>query len=156
MIRYIPDQEFHSAIMLMLDRAASHIHLSSFFITDELLVNKHGLSALGASLRDASLRGLHCKILLPHSSATRGKIDPSFAAASRLSVLGWQVRRSRPSHKIHAKVCITDSNLLLIGSHNLSVGSLNSNHEASIKTDDVACIYAAESHFLSAWRSSQS
>lgn len=87
------------------------------------------------ALLDAGLRKLRCyAILATHPASSRTK-NFNRAAALQLQHAGWSVRGAPANKLLHAKVLVIDSQLVFIGSHNLSLANATKNIDLSVRLE---------------------
>jgi phosphatidylserine/phosphatidylglycerophosphate/cardiolipin synthase-like enzyme len=132
-----PGSEIRELLSGILAAARARVEAEVFDLTDADVL---------LALKVAQARGVRVRVLLdPGQDVNR----PGYAL---LRQAGLEVRwyRPPPRSKLHAKVVLADSRLLL-GSANWSRHGLDVNHELDVETDDRGAIAAYEARFESDW-----
>jgi len=128
----LPRDEIRPVAVSLIDAARKSIDLDLYVLTDATIVN---------ALERAYARGVQIRLLLDPSQR------PSDQPAAELSGAGIDVRLYRSSGELlHAKVLVTDSENVLFGSANWSLGGFERNHEIDV---EIPSNPAAASAFLS-------
>ena len=114
----LPGDEIRPVAVSLIDGAHKSIDLDLYVLTDAAIVN---------ALEHAHARGVEIRLLLDPSQR------PSDQPAADLSSAGIAVRLYRSSGELlHAKVMVTDSQNVLFGSANWSLGGFERNHEIDV------------------------
>lgn len=139
------DQEYHEALSTLLDEASGSISVCMFHIAAGNPT--HPSVMLLEQLIAAHGRGVDVRVLLdrdreedPYNSevVNRGAIE-------RLADQGVPVRTDAADRLLHSKFLVLDGSLVIVGSHNWSIGSFFEFDDVSvaIRSPDVAASFAA-------------
>lgn len=97
---------------------------------------RHGkVQRLGASILRANKRGVAISVILNTESPNSHLTKINRVTHDALCREGIQVRNRNPSGLLHTKLWIIDSNIVYVGSHNISVRSLSINEEMTVKIE---------------------
>ena len=125
----LPRDEIRPVAVSLIDSARRSIDLDLYVLTDATIVN---------ALERAHARGVAIRLLLDPSQR------PSDQPAAELSAAGIDVRLYRSSGELlHAKVLVTDSQNVLFGSANWSLGGFERNHEIDVAIPSNASVATA-------------
>jgi cardiolipin synthase A/B len=115
----LPYDQIRPVAVSLIDGAQRSVDLDLYVLTDATIVN---------ALERAHARGVEIRLLLDPSQR------PSDQPAAELSAAGIAVRLYRSSGELlHAKVMVTDSDNVLFGSANWSLGGFERNHEIDVE-----------------------
>jgi phosphatidylserine/phosphatidylglycerophosphate/cardiolipin synthase-like enzyme len=96
---------------------------------------RHGNYAkLWQALERAAGHKLQIDFYLPASHAAHAATLKNNGVCQRLKEMGIYTHQIPPSHLLHAKTCVIDSEIVWVGSGNWTAAAANHNHEAYIRT----------------------
>lgn len=122
--------------------------LASARISVDMVTEVFDDNELETMLTDISSRGVRVRVLV----ADPESIPVNEVSRGRLRETGVSVRYVASPY-LHAKYIIVDDSLVYVGSHNMSVGSLDENRETGIITRNRTVLASLETSFSSDWLS---
>lgn len=136
------DSEYSSYVREALQAARVSIRATQF-VTDVRTQKDRDREVLllGHAFAEARWRGVSTRVILPALPIGALDVDGNHPFAAFLHNRGVVVRRYvRMPKSLHTKMIIVDDELLIVGSHNWTATSFNSNRELSIavRSRDVA------------------
>ena len=152
MIQYIADIDHYSHVIAQISKVKRLLWIATSDLKD-LYVEKKDKSVAPflQVLNDLVKRGVEVRLIHAKEPGTAFREDFDKYPA----LWGGMERRLCP--RVHMKIIVMDSELVYIGSANLTgagmgmKSSANRNFEAGILTDEPGCIDSAMSHFDSVW-----
>jgi phosphatidylserine/phosphatidylglycerophosphate/cardiolipin synthase-like enzyme len=132
----IEDENYFEEVKKLIKKAEKSIKIAAFIIRKGKKERKNRVSELMSEVKRAAYRGVRVEIII-------NQINPMNKSKRVNSRIIRELKRSNITTKVeteqrvaHAKYIIIDEKIVIIGSHNWTNKSLNSNHEISIKTEN--------------------
>ena len=128
-VRLVTDQAALSTIVNLVDNAASSLQ-----VVELEFVTGWAPDQVGAALARAAARGVQVRVLMESDVADNATRADALASA------GIDARLDGASKTLHTKLVVADRTRALVGSTNLSISSLNYNHEANLALEGGALV----------------
>ena len=152
MTTYIADTDHYSEVILRIPKVKRLLWIATADLKDLYVEKKGGaVVPLLQILNDLVKKGVEVRLIHAKEPGTAFREDFDKYPA----LWGGMERRLCP--RVHMKIIVMDSNLVYVGSANLTgagmgmKSSANRNFEAGFLTDEPGFIDAAMSHFDSVW-----
>lgn len=152
MITYIADTDHYIQVIAQIPKVKRLLWISTADLKDLYVEKKGGVVVpLLQILNDLVKKGVEVRLIHAKEPGTAFREDFDKYPA----LWGGMERRLCP--RVHMKIIVMDSNLVYVGSANLTgagmgmKSSANRNFEAGFLTDELGFIDAAMSHFDSVW-----
>lgn len=108
---------------------------------------------LGAAIIRAKKRNIKVEIILNQETQRKHITKINSITNDQLSRAGCAVRMLKTPSLLHTKMWIIDSQIVFIGSHNISTRALTVNEEASVKIESKAVAEFMNKYFDNLWGS---
>ena len=131
-IDILRNQELRQALMRLIPAAVTRIYATQFSATPIAPTTPAPYRTLVLTMVMAARRGLDCRIILAPPSPKNPQGAASQAFARDLAASGWRIAWAPFGHLLHSKAWIIDSDISIVGSHNLTAAAMMSNAEQSI------------------------
>lgn len=151
----LPDKAFFHITSQILQSARHEILISTFKMELPENPKHHELTRLLTLLTKANSKLKQIKVLLHYDKDHPGRPRTNLHTAYYLQQHGIRVKHLRPGRIIHSKIILIDQKVLIIGSHNWSVSSIERNFELSILTKNTDLIHETRDIFLHHWNVSE-
>jgi len=136
-MRFLCDNEFLPAATNLVEAARRDIRISTFKAEMTTKPKGRRLTAFFDLLIARALSGVNVKFLISKSD-NFGHVPVSNGyACKEMKMQGIDVRHLRQERLCHAKLIIADKLAVIVGSHNLSIGSCHKNFEVSCVISDI-------------------
>lgn len=148
----IVDREYLPFVRSMIDSATQRIHMVMFFMSFHER-RQQALNDLVDSLGDAHRRGVEVRVLLDtdlEGDAAKSRIV-NRSAYRRLQQHGVSVRLDSEERGVHSKIVLVDDSLVLLGSHNWTLGSLLRYDDVSVYLESPALAARYKARFDKVW-----
>lgn len=152
----LPDEQISANYVSIIDNAKKEILLSTFKMQHSSKPKGKKVSAIYTALINAHNRGIKIKILTNISSGNDFLAMSNKIASKILSNNGIEVRGLQNGKITHAKICIVDDDIILIGSHNITMRAFNQNFECSLLLKNLDLAKEMKEIFIKYWNVSKS
>jgi phosphatidylserine/phosphatidylglycerophosphate/cardiolipin synthase-like enzyme len=142
----LKDNVFFSSAYHHVCSAREVLRISTFKIERSTSPQSRNLSMLLDAIIAEARVGLNVQLLIHWSPQKKGTPSTNIKVMREFQSAGVDVRFV-VSRVCHAKLIIVDSEIVLIGSHNLSTKSFTENFEVSVETDAVNVVSSAITSF---------
>lgn len=128
--------DFLTALTNAAELAREQILICTYLIHWKKSENPDQFDRAMTALAEAARRKIKCKILTPSTLKTPSLRGANARALSKIIDAGWQSYVAPAGKLAHAKFCIFDSRIVIIGSHNLTRAASDRNLECSLEIRD--------------------
>jgi phosphatidylserine/phosphatidylglycerophosphate/cardiolipin synthase-like enzyme len=140
MYTLIVDGSYKEEAFRILEGATQEIILSTFKIQYEERRRGDNLRLLINKILNKLRQGVRVRFLMNWEAKGKGVAKVNAHVADILTAAGADVRYLKDARCCHSKILIVDGKVLILGSHNWSIPSMNNNFETSILIDDPGII----------------
>ncbi len=153
-IAYLTRDSYAHSLCALLRSDPAFVYVSMFAISVARKARNTEINSVFRTMESMAAQGIICKIILASGNpfAKTGKFNDY--ASQRLINAGWKVRWGRRSELIHQKQFIIGRTALVVGSHNVSDSSSNSNLDISIAVAQQDLISQAIADYNRLWNNS--
>jgi len=126
------NEQFLPRLIGCLESANKEVFISTFKMQSSNSPAGRKIMSLYSALIDAAERGVSIKVLCNFFNGISGGCHYNTHTARQFKHSNIEYRGPNNSRIIHSKIAIFDRSISIIGSHNLSIKSNNSNYETSV------------------------
>jgi phosphatidylserine/phosphatidylglycerophosphate/cardiolipin synthase-like enzyme len=132
----VKDHEYLGTALVLIKNAKESINLSTFKLERTEKARGRNIEQIFQALLEKAKQGLKIRVLFNWHDDKKSIAKTNLSAGQWLKGQGIEVRHLRNNRCCHAKILSVDKERALIGSHNISVKSLESNFEISYLIDN--------------------
>lgn len=149
--RILVNEHFGPAVCDIISHAKKEILMCYFKIQSSPRPDGRKIMAIYSALVRAKNRGVEIKVLTNLHTGSSLAAYINTRTARQLRKYGITVRGFNRPKVAHTKLCLVDSEVYIIGSHNITKQAIGRNYELSLLIKDAATAASIKSSFLSFW-----
>jgi len=154
-IEYLTLDNYAETVGKLIRDAQKSIHITIFSANTKKKAGKGGRLSIFDHLEVAGQRGLNCRIVLAEVHPFKYRAHFNAHAIDRLIKANWIIRTMKCGHLLHQKQIIIDQEVVIIGSHNISSASEESNRDVSVKIISKNIVISAMNEFNKCYKMSR-
>jgi cardiolipin synthase len=148
----VKDNEYTDQALALIHQAKTCINISTFKVERTDKPRGRKIETIFQALLEKVKQGVKVRLLINWHDDKKSIAKTNLSAGNFLRSQGIEVRHLKNNRCCHAKIFSVDNEKALVGSHNLSVRSLESNFEVSFLLNEPECIAKLNSVFEHTWQ----